>query len=67
MWLTGCLSTINIGKYTDVGVTSSQAATCPGYDYGNAAADIDPESIKSINILKGSAATAYMAPVHRQV
>ena len=48
----------NIGKYTDVGVTSSQAATGPGYDYGNAAADIDPESIESINILKGSAATA---------
>jgi len=48
----------NIGKYTDVGVTSSQAATGAGYDYGNAASDIDPESIESINILKGSAATA---------
>lgn len=48
----------NIGKYTDVGVTSSQAATGAGYDYGNAAADIDPESIESINVLKGSAATA---------
>jgi TonB-linked SusC/RagA family outer membrane protein len=48
----------NIGKYTDVGVTSSQAATGPGYDYGNAAADIDPETIESVNILKGSAATA---------
>lgn len=48
----------NIGKYTDIGVTSSQAATGAGYDYGNAAADIDPESIESINILKGSAATA---------
>jgi len=48
----------NIGKYTDVGVTSSQAATGTGYDYGNAASDIDPESIESINILKGSAATA---------
>jgi TonB-linked SusC/RagA family outer membrane protein len=47
-----------IGKYTDVGVTSGQAATVAGYDYGNAAADIDPESIESINILKGSAATA---------
>jgi TonB-linked SusC/RagA family outer membrane protein len=48
----------NIGKYTEVGVTSSQAATGAGYDYGNAAADIDPESIESINVLKGSAATA---------
>ena len=48
----------NIGKYTEVGVTSSQAASGAGYDYGNAAADIDPESIESINVLKGSAATA---------
>jgi len=47
-----------IGKYTDVGVTPGQAATAAGYDYGNAAADIDPESIESINVLKGSAATA---------
>ena len=47
-----------IGKYTDVGVTSGQAATAAGYDYGNAASDIDPESIESINVLKGSAATA---------
>ena len=47
-----------IGKYTDVGVTSGQAATVAGYDYGNAAADIDPENIESINVLKGSAATA---------
>ncbi|HLN20635.1 MAG TPA: SusC/RagA family TonB-linked outer membrane protein [Bacteroidales bacterium] len=48
----------NIGKYTDVGVTSNQATSSPGYDYGNAAADIDPETIESINVLKGSAATA---------
>jgi TonB-linked SusC/RagA family outer membrane protein len=48
----------NIGKYTEVGVTPGQAATVAGYDYGNAAADIDPESIESINVLKGSAATA---------
>jgi TonB-linked SusC/RagA family outer membrane protein len=48
----------NIGKYTDVGVTSSQATATAGYDYGNAAADIDPESIETINVLKGSAATA---------
>ncbi|MGJ8761446.1 MAG: SusC/RagA family TonB-linked outer membrane protein [Polaribacter sp.] len=29
-----------------------------GYDYGNAAADINPDNIESINILKGGAATA---------
>lgn len=28
------------------------------YDYGNAAADINPEDIESVNILKGAAATA---------
>jgi TonB-linked SusC/RagA family outer membrane protein len=47
-----------IGRYTDVGITSSQATAGAGYDYGNAAADIDPETIESINVLKGSAATA---------
>jgi TonB-linked SusC/RagA family outer membrane protein len=29
-----------------------------GYDYGNAASDINPEDIESVNILKGAAATA---------
>jgi TonB-linked SusC/RagA family outer membrane protein len=29
-----------------------------GYDYGNAAADINPEDIESISVLKGAAATA---------
>lgn len=29
-----------------------------GYDYGNAAADIDPSNIESIDVLKGAAATA---------
>lgn len=48
----------NIGKYTDIGVTSSQATSGAGYDYGNAASDIDPENIESINVLKGAAATA---------
>ena len=48
----------NIGKYTAIGVTSGQAAAVMGYDYGNAASDIDPESIESLNVLKGSAATA---------
>ena len=29
-----------------------------GYDYGNAAADINPDDIETINVLKGAAATA---------
>lgn len=29
-----------------------------GYDYGNAAADINPDDISSVNVLKGAAATA---------
>lgn len=29
-----------------------------GYDYGNAAADINPADIESVNVLKGAAATA---------
>lgn len=29
-----------------------------GYDYGNAAADINPDDIENINVLKGAAATA---------
>jgi len=29
-----------------------------GYDYGNAAADINPDDIESLNVLKGAAATA---------
>jgi TonB-linked SusC/RagA family outer membrane protein len=29
-----------------------------GYDYGNAAADVNPDDIESVNVLKGAAATA---------
>ena len=29
-----------------------------GYDYGNAASDINPDDIESINVLKGAAASA---------
>jgi len=29
-----------------------------GYDYGNAAADINPDDVESVNVLKGAAATA---------
>ncbi len=38
--------------------TSTQQTNRGGYDYGNAAADIDPDIIESINVLKGGAATA---------
>jgi TonB-linked SusC/RagA family outer membrane protein len=38
--------------------TSSQATGRGGYDYGNAAADINPDDIASMTILKGAAATA---------
>jgi TonB-linked SusC/RagA family outer membrane protein len=38
--------------------TTNQAQAGTGYDYGNAASDINPEDIESVNVLKGSAATA---------
>ncbi|MDR5591747.1 SusC/RagA family TonB-linked outer membrane protein [Christiangramia sp. SM2212] len=38
--------------------TSSQSGGGNGYDYGNAASDINPDDIKSVNVLKGAAATA---------
>lgn len=38
--------------------TADQSQTGTGYDYGNAASDINPDDIESVNILKGSAATA---------
>lgn len=37
---------------------SGQASGRGGYDYGNAASDINPNDIASINVLKGAAATA---------
>lgn len=37
---------------------SDQRSGRGGYDYGNAASDINPNDIASINILKGAAATA---------
>lgn len=40
------------------GNTLSQQTGSTGYDYGNTAADINPEDIESINILKGAAASA---------
>lgn len=38
--------------------TVAQQQSEDGYDYGNAASDINPDNIESINVLKGSAATA---------
>lgn len=38
--------------------TSDQQTGRGGYDYGNAASDINPDNIESINILRGAAATA---------
>ncbi|WP_281238813.1 SusC/RagA family TonB-linked outer membrane protein [Flavobacterium praedii] len=38
--------------------SSSQQTARGGYDYGNAAADINPADVESINVLKGAAATA---------
>ncbi|WP_044211430.1 SusC/RagA family TonB-linked outer membrane protein [Flammeovirga sp. OC4] len=40
------------------GNTSTQQGGGRGYDYGNAASDINPEDIESMNVLKGAAATA---------
>ncbi len=37
---------------------ASQTGGVDGYDYGNAAQDINPDDIASINVLKGGAATA---------
>ncbi|MEX6686728.1 SusC/RagA family TonB-linked outer membrane protein [Danxiaibacter flavus] len=37
---------------------TDQARGRGGYDYGNAAADINPDDIESVNVLKGAAATA---------
>ncbi|MFW0735694.1 SusC/RagA family TonB-linked outer membrane protein [Flavobacterium sp. T12S277] len=38
--------------------TASQTEGRGGYDYGNAGADINPEDIENINVLKGAAAAA---------
>jgi TonB-linked SusC/RagA family outer membrane protein len=38
--------------------TTAQSNGNGGYDYGNAASDINPEDIESMSVLKGAAATA---------
>lgn len=40
------------------GNTNNQRAGRYGFDYGNAASDINPEDIETINVLKGAAASA---------
>ncbi len=40
------------------GNTGAQANGQRGYDYGNAASDINPEDIETISVLKGAASTA---------
>ena len=42
----------------DITNTDAQSQARTGYDFGNAASDINPDDIESINILKGAAATA---------
>jgi len=42
----------------DITNSRAQQQTGVGYDFGNAASDINPENIESVNVLKGSAATA---------
>ncbi|MGZ3957523.1 MAG: SusC/RagA family TonB-linked outer membrane protein [Flavisolibacter sp.] len=38
--------------------TARQTQGFEGYDYGNAGADVNPDDVESVNILKGAAATA---------
>ncbi|MFZ9032241.1 MAG: SusC/RagA family TonB-linked outer membrane protein [Robiginitalea sp.] len=42
----------------DTGNTGQQVNGFGGYDYGNAASDLNPDDIESINVLKGAAASA---------
>jgi TonB-linked SusC/RagA family outer membrane protein len=42
----------------DITNTNSQQQAGTGYDFGNAASDINPDDIESVNVLKGAAATA---------
>ncbi|MHC2992150.1 membrane protein [Pontibacter sp. HJ8] len=52
------LDNSNTNSNGTVDPTRSQVTGRGGYDYGNAAADVNPDDIESINILKGAAATA---------
>jgi len=45
-------------NYVAPTASGSQSTGAVGYDYGNAASDINPDDIESVNVLKGAAATA---------
>ena len=51
-------TTTNSSSFTSQTSPNSTAQGTGGYDYGNAAADINPDDVASINVLKGAAATA---------
>ena len=46
--------------------TAAQQRGGGGYDYGNAAADINPDDIETINVLKGAASTALYGSARLQ-
>ena len=50
--------TTNTSTTATPGTPSTQATGGGGYDYGNAASDINPDDIATINVLKGAAASA---------
>lgn len=51
-------NSINNGSNKTGTTSGDQATGRGGYDYGNAAADINPDDIESITVLKGAASTA---------
>lgn len=52
------ISNVNNSTYAaDDSEASGQTTGRGGYDYGNAAMDINPEDIESVNVLKGAAAS----------
>jgi TonB-linked SusC/RagA family outer membrane protein len=55
---------INKSNSTSIGTNQlTQGEGGGGYDYGNAAADINPDDIESITVLKGSAASALYGSI----
>lgn len=54
----------NNNNNTSIGTTQlNQKSGGGGYDYGNAAADINPDDIESITVLKGAAASALYGSI----
>jgi TonB-linked SusC/RagA family outer membrane protein len=51
-------NTNSVNNSVDPATGRDQQTGGGGYDYGNAAADINPDDIESVNVLKGAAATA---------